>query len=61
MMKSTKLSPLFIEAQEWHWKSALEAVDICIGMKLGTLQKQVGCLNHKAVTLVADKLRRLWI
>jgi len=26
-----------------------------------TLQKQVGCCNHKIVTLVADKLERLWL
>ena len=26
-----------------------------------TLQKQVGCFNHKVVTLVADKLERLWL
>ena len=25
------------------------------------LQKQVGCLNHRVVTMVADKLKRLWL
>ena len=25
-----------------------------------TLQKQVGCFNHRVVTLVADKLERPW-
>ena len=26
-----------------------------------TLQKQVGCFNHRVVTLVADKLERQWL
>ena len=25
------------------------------------LQKQVGCFNHRMVTLVADKLERQWL
>ena len=25
------------------------------------LQKQVGCLNHRVVTMVADKLKRQWL
>ena len=25
------------------------------------LQKQVGCFNHRVVTLVADKLERQWL
>ena len=28
---------------------------------LSTLQKQVGCFNHRVVTLVADKLERQWL
>ena len=28
---------------------------------LYTLQKQAACFNHKVVTLVADKLERLWL
>ena len=27
----------------------------------GTLQKQVGCFNHRVVTLVAVKLERQWL
>ena len=26
-----------------------------------TLQKQVGCFNHRVVTTVADKLKRPWL
>ena len=26
-----------------------------------TLQKQVGCFNHRVVTLVVDKLERQWL
>ena len=26
-----------------------------------TLQKQVGCFNHRVVALVADKLERQWL
>jgi len=26
-----------------------------------TLQKQVGCFNHRVVTMVADKLERQWL
>jgi len=26
-----------------------------------TLQKQVGCFNHRVVTMVADKLKRQWL
>jgi len=26
-----------------------------------TLQKQVGCFNHRVVTLIADKLERQWV
>ena len=26
-----------------------------------SLQKQVGCFNHRVVTLVADKLERQWL
>ena len=25
------------------------------------LQKQVGCFNHRVVTMVADKLKRMWL
>ena len=25
------------------------------------LQKQVGCFNHRVVTIVADKLKRQWL
>ena len=27
---------------------------------IDTLQKQVGCFNHRVVSLVADKLERQW-
>ena len=37
-----------------HWKSN---VQVC----MHTLQKQVGCFNHRVVTLVADKLERQWL
>ena len=30
-------------------------------LSLHTLQKQVGCFNHRVVTLVADKLERQWL
>ena len=26
-----------------------------------SLQKQIGCFNHRVVTLVADKLKRQWL
>jgi len=26
-----------------------------------SLQKQVGCFNHRVVTMVADKLKRQWL
>ena len=26
-----------------------------------TLQKQVGCFNHRVITMVADKLKRQWL
>ena len=26
-----------------------------------TLQKQIGCFNHRVVALVADKLERQWL
>ena len=26
-----------------------------------TLQKQVGCFNHRVVTLVSDKLKKQWL
>ena len=29
--------------------------------RLNALQKQVGCFNHRVVTLVADKLERQWL
>ena len=29
--------------------------------KIAALQKQVGCSNHRVVTLVADKLERRWL
>ena len=37
--------------KNWAWQ----------GQKLHTLQKQVGCFNHKVVILVADKLERQWL
>ena len=30
-------------------------------LRKATLQKQVGCFNHRVVALVADKLERLWL
>ena len=30
-------------------------------MLKATLQKQVGCFNHRVATLVADKLERQWL
>ena len=32
---------------------------LCLSTK-STLQKQVGCFNHRVVTLVADKLKKQW-
>ena len=46
----------------WHtvvytWSQVYQHIN-CIGV--GTLQKQVGCFNHRVVALVADKLERQW-
>ena len=32
-----------------------------INTQTPTLQKQVGCFNHRVVTMVADKLKRQWL
>ena len=33
----------------------LSCITVC------TLQKHIGCFNHRVVTLVADKLKRQWL
>ena len=37
------------------------ALEFDVSTNGSTLQKQVGCFNHRVVTLVADKLERQWL
>ena len=45
-----------------HWQNANLYVILTTGShSVSTLQKQVGCFNHRVVALVADKLERQWL
>ena len=48
-----------------EWKGLETLGPLCVNqnhkMHNYTLQKQVGCFNHRVVTMVADKLKRQWL
>ena len=51
----------FTSIYSWvHHLVLCACVFVYFGMR-GTLQKRIGCFNLWMVTLVADKLRRLWL
>ena len=40
-----------------HWRGA----NVYFSRGTISLQKQIGCFNHRGVTMVTDKLERPWL
>ena len=56
------LSPTFIQSITVLYCSCGYSVAAVLRVtNLYTLQKQVGCFDHRVVALVADKLERQWL
>ena len=49
------------ETDETGTVCSIQGFHVNTTKKLSTLQKQIGCFNHRVVNLVADKPKRQWL